>query len=253
MENILQKVRKKNLRHLIDRLSGGSVDVFAKEIGKHRTYVYAMLKDMNDKNPRTITSKMARYIENIYNLESTALDSDNFEQFLPTLRREDWPEEYQGGEFDAAVDIGGVERHKVFEVVIEYKNDRYDINVFHKRYIDMGEKEIPASINNHPVYYVRILDDLMAPRFDKEDIVFIEYFDNFKSNEIHNGSVYVVGVNNSVNIVRIFRDFNNLIRIKVDNPNKQMFFPERTISEMDFNQYFKVFGRVVGGITLYHE
>lgn len=72
--NTIQEIRKHNLRLIVLKHYNGYVEPLSKAINKHPTYVSAMLKGLDNNNPRIITSKMARLIENKLQLKSGALD-----------------------------------------------------------------------------------------------------------------------------------------------------------------------------------
>ena len=72
--NRIQEIRKHNLGLIVIKHYNGYVEPLSKIINKHPTYVSAMLKGLGNNNPRVITSKMARLIENKLQLKSGALD-----------------------------------------------------------------------------------------------------------------------------------------------------------------------------------
>lgn len=72
--NTIQEIRKQNLGLIVLKRYNGYVEPLSKVINKHPTYVSAMLKGLDNNNPRVITSKMARLIENKLQLESGVLD-----------------------------------------------------------------------------------------------------------------------------------------------------------------------------------
>ena len=58
----IQINRKNALKNIINVHCDGSVKIFSQRTGKHPTYVYGMLRDIDEKNQIKITTKISRYI-----------------------------------------------------------------------------------------------------------------------------------------------------------------------------------------------
>lgn len=219
----IQKVRKRNLQLVIDQYAGGNVEKFSNEIRKHRTYVYALLKPMDENNPRAVTSKMARTIEKHYDIPSLALDNENYKNNIPGLTTSD----------DKSNQIPQIDFHlEGDKLICDLKDNRYMM--------------VPSIINGHAVYFYEVEDDLMAPKIEKQSIVFIEYMENLAIDDLSSGAIYLIGYNKKIYLVRIFVEFNNTIKLRIDNPIKQNIFPEISIDFQQFKSFVQVFGRVIG-------
>lgn len=226
----IQPIRKRNLQLVIDQYAGGSVDQFSKDIEKHRTYVYAMLKQMDENNPRAITSKMARMIETHYGMPLLTLDNSNYKNDIPGL---------------TTVEEKNI---PIAKISFNLEGDKFILDLKDAQYI-----VAPSIINGHNVYSYEVENDLMAPKIEKQSTVFIEYIDKFIIKDLNNGAIYLIGYNKKIYLVRIFVEFNNSIRLRIDNPLHQNIFPEISMDFEKFSSFVQVFGRVIGNMIFSGE
>lgn len=227
----IQKIRKANLKLIIDSYASGSVDKLSKDLEKHRTYVYAMLKDMGENNPRAITSKMSRLIESTYGLPLLSLDNPNYRNEIPGL-------------------TGKIELENLIpEILFKSTDDKFISNLSIHDCINISANIVPSKIDNRCVSWFDIDDDLMSPKIESQSKVFIEIFKDFQINDIVSSAIYLIGYNKKIQIVRIFIEIGNKFKLKVDNPLKQNIFPELSIAENQFISGVQVFGRVIGSLT----
>lgn len=231
----LQKIRKINLKLIIEQYADGSVDKFSTKIGKHRTYVYALLKDMSDNNPRTITSKMSRFIEKIYELPPLSLDNPAYQKDIIGLANAD------------------VAINNIPKLILVKNGDKFSLDMVSQKQIHFDSKLIPTHISNHPIFIFETEDDLMAPKIEYPSNVFIEYAPPTTLADINNGAIYLITYYKKIRLARLYAETGNKIRIKVDNPLRQNLLPETLIDGEVFNNTIQVFGRVVGFITFNEE
>lgn len=227
----IQKIRKANLKLIINQFSGGSVDKLSKDLGKHRTYVYAMLKDMGENNPRAITSKMSRLIESTYGLPQLSLDNPNYKNEIPGLN-------------------GQTELENLIpKILFKSTDDKFILNLSIHDCINISANIVPSRIDNRCVSWFDIDDDLMSPKIESHSKIFIETFKDFQIGDIVSSAIYLIGYNKKIQIVRVFIEIGNRFKLKVDNPLKQNIFPELSIAENQFISGVQVFGRVIGSLT----
>ena len=231
MEDIdIQKIRKENFKLAINKYSKGSVPLFAEMIGKHRTYTYAMIKDMQEKNSRKITDKMCRNIESILKLNPLSLDSVNYKNSIPEIK-----DNYMS-EINLIPEINLIQNEGCFNLLLNQSN-----------YIKSNI--IPQTINNHNIAWFEVNNDFMAARVEFSEKVFIEIFNEISINQIINGAIYLISYNKQINLVRIFSEVNQSFLIKVDNPLRQNIFPQISISSEQLFNTIQIFGRVVGSTS----
>lgn len=70
----LQRLRKKNLKTILDQDFNGNVEEFAKTLEKNKYFIYGLLWDVEKRSSRNITDKTARYIEKNLRLPDFYLD-----------------------------------------------------------------------------------------------------------------------------------------------------------------------------------
>ncbi len=231
----IQKIRKSNLKLIIDSYASGSVDKLSKDLEKHRTYVYAMLKDMGENNPRVITSKMSRLIESTYGLPLLSLDNPNYRNEILGL-------------------TGKIELENLIpKILFKPSDDKFISNLSIHDCINISANIVPSKIDNRCVSWFDIDDDLMSPKIESQSKVFIEIFKDFQINDIVSSAIYLIGYNKKIQIVRVFIEIGNRFKLKVDNPLKQNIFPELSIAENQFISGVQVFGRVIGSLTFNRE
>jgi hypothetical protein len=234
-DNDIQKIRKENLKLVIDKYASSSVDKLSKDLDKHRTYVYAMLKGMGENNPRAITSKMSRLIESTYGLPLLSLDNPNYRNEILGL-------------------TGKIELENLIpKMSFEYIDDKFISNLSIHDYINISAHIVPSKIDNRCVSWFDIDDDLMSPKIESQSKVFIETFKDFQVDDIVSSAIYIIGYNKKIQIVRIFIEIGNIFKLKVDNPLKQNIFPELSIGGNQFIYGVQVFGRVIGSLTFNKE
>lgn len=231
----LQKIRKTNLKLIIEQFADGSVDKFSTKIGKHRTYVYALLKDMSDNNPRTITSKMSRFIEKTYELPPLSLDNPAYQNDILGLANAD------------------MVINTIPKLILVKDGDKFLLDTITQKQIHIDSKLIPTHINNHPVFIFETEDDLMAPKIEYPSNVFIEYAPLTTITDINNGAIYLITYCKKIRLVRLYAEAENKIRVKVDNPLRQNLLPETLIDGESFNKIIQIFGRAIGFITFNEE
>lgn len=73
----LQKLRKKNLKSIIEQSDTGSIEEFAKSIQKNKFFIYGLLGDVEKRSSRMITDKTARLIEKNLKLPDFYLDRED--------------------------------------------------------------------------------------------------------------------------------------------------------------------------------
>lgn len=234
-DNDIQKIRKANLKLIIDQFAGGSVDKLSKDLNKHRTYVYSMLKDMGENNPRAVTSKMSRLIEGAYGLPLLSLDNPNYKNEIPGLNNR--------------ID----QENLIPKCLFNLSNDKFILNLSQQDCVSINSDIIPAKINNHVVSYLDINDDLMFPKIEPQSLIFIEVLENLDVKNIVSSAIYLIGYNKKIQPVRIFIEIENKFKLKVDNALKQNIFPELSMTESQFVSGIQVFGRVIGNLIFNKE
>lgn len=229
----IQSVRKENLKLVIDEYAKGSVDIFSKAIGKHRTYVYALLKNMNKNHSRAIASKVARFIEEYYKIPPLSLDNPHYrEEFKPS-------------------------RHKSLdELILElnpsFIDDKFFINnrPEDEKFTSIILAEL-AQVTDRNIYYYKIHDDLMAPNFEKGDIAFIDLTGDNVYKEIENGTVYFIKYARQFHLARIYIiEHTNQLKVQIDNPLRQLIFPQIVFSLEDSQKIIRILGKVLGKFSI---
>lgn len=76
-EILLQRLRKRNLKTIIDQDFNGSVDDFARSLEKNKYFIYGLLWDVEKRSSRNITDKTARFIEKNLRLPDFYLDRES--------------------------------------------------------------------------------------------------------------------------------------------------------------------------------
>lgn len=189
-----------------------------------------MLKQMDENNPRAITSTMARMIETHYGMPLLTLDNSNYRNDIPGL---------------TTVEEKNI---PIAKISFNLNGDKFILALKDAQYI-----VAPSIINGHNVYSYEVENDLMAPKIEKQSTVFIEYIDKFIIKDINNGAIYLIGYNKRIYLVRVFVEFNNSIRLRIDNPMQQNIFPEISMDFEKFSSFVQIFGRVIGNMIFSGE
>jgi hypothetical protein len=214
LEIELQKLRKKNLKTIIDQEFNGSVDDFAKNLEKNKFFIYGLLWDVEKRSSRNITDKTARFIEKNLNLPDFYLDRESlvedsrvyFIPFIDISESEESNRLYFSPESSIAI--------SKFELI----NKKLD----------------PASL-----LAVRITDDNMSKFFSNDDIILI---DRSKTEFISN-KVYFINVKRNFIFRRIAR---SIITGKIDlyslrlSDDEKNYTPDISIENIEDIEIFGV-------------
>ncbi len=79
-----QRIRKANLKQLINEQFNGNVEDFARALEKHKNFIYSLLWDVANPNSRKLTDKMCRLIELNLNVQPGYLDKIEANTYIST-------------------------------------------------------------------------------------------------------------------------------------------------------------------------
>lgn len=176
LEIKLQKLRKKNLKTIVDQNFNGSVDEFAKSLEKNKFFIYGLLWSVEKRSSRNITDKTARFIEKNLRLPDFYLDRESLVEDSSIY-------------FIPFIDIGESEESNRL-----YFSPENSIAI--SKFELINRKLDPESL-----LAVRITDDTMSKFFRNDDVVLI---DRSKTEFISN-KVYFINVKRNFVFRRVAR------------------------------------------------
>jgi SOS-response transcriptional repressor LexA len=117
-----------------------------------------------------------------------------------------------------------------------------------------GEKNVslPSSIverlglNTSTCCALEVDGEHMQPIYNPNDPVIISMIDK----EVESGEVYAVKLDGHVNIYRLFKEFNDAIKVSADNPNTKLKYPDKLIEKFEAEKRLEIIGKVVTHIRV---
>lgn len=233
----LQTIRKENLLKLIKYINL-TIPEFSLKVNKHKTYIYSLLKPLNEKKGLPISDKMARELENSINVKANLLDKINFCE--NDILSNDNISEIQIYPFSKYYKDG-----TILTKELEQNAPR----------ISVSKTLITSNIYDSKTEFIRAKDDRMSPAIEKDSIVFLRQCTDWKS-EISNTSepnIYLVAFDNEFHLKRIrLVDINNANKIClfIDNIALYKYTSEILINTSDLGESFFIMAKVIGSLSL---
>lgn len=220
---------------------------FIELTGKHPTYVYGMLRSIDEKNQIKISTKMARHIEQIFGLSRLEMDVNNSAETLNAFKdftqnfsnhvdlepkntvSQLIPYMYTKSQYLMDTPFEGLDANK--ELYINFKAQRPFIG---------GE-----------IFHTKITDDSMSPRLNKGGYAIFQYYDpilfptkerKFILDTLEDGAIFLIKYKNVAKFYRVvYRIYADEIELKYDSKSCEDEFCESGMS---------VIGKVVGYLEM---
>ncbi|GEM_PF-6626930 len=254
---VVQIRRKSSLRKIIDIYCDGNINKFSELTGKHPTYVYGMLRSIDEKNQIKISTKMARHIEQIFGLSRLEMDVNNSTETLNQHK-------IFTKEISQHVDL---ELKNTVSQLIPYMYtksqylmdspfDGLDANK--ELYIDFKAQR---SLIDGEIFHTKITDDSMSPRLRKGGYAIFQYYDpslyptkerKFIMDTLEDGYIFLIKYKNIAKFYRvIYRIYADEIELRYDNKSCEDEFNGIVYSEDEFCESgMSIIGKVVGYIEM---
>ncbi|RTL13427.1 MAG: S24 family peptidase [Neisseriaceae bacterium] len=214
LEIELQRLRKRNLKTIIDQEFNGSVDDFAKSLEKNKVFIYGLLWDVEKRSSRNITDKTARFIEKNLRLPDFYLDRESLVEDSSVY-------------FIPFIDISESEESNRL-----YFSPENSIAI--SKFELINKKLDPESL-----LAVRVTDDNMSKFFSNDDIILI---DRSKTEFISN-KVYFINVKRNFIFRRIARSITtgkiDLYSLRLSDDEKN-YTPDISIENIEDIEIFGV-------------